>query len=47
MEGKEIKKDVFGNEYYVEDGEVYVSSYRGFVKVLERDLFWIVKDKYV
>lgn len=40
MEDKELKKDIFGNEYYVEDGTVFISSYRGFVPARTRDLFW-------
>lgn len=40
MDGKDIRKDIMGNEYYVEDGKVYVSSYRGFVPVYDRDLFY-------
>ena len=40
MDGKDIKKDIMGNEYYVEDGKIFVSSYRGFVPVYDRDLFF-------
>ena len=40
MDGKDIKKDIMGNEYYVEDGKVYVSSYNGFVPVYDRDVFY-------
>lgn len=40
MENKDIKKDIFGNEYYIEDGKVYVASYRGFEEVSSRNLFW-------
>ena len=40
MDGKDIKKDIMGNEYYVEDGKVYVASYRGFEEVSSRNLFW-------
>lgn len=40
MSDKNIKKDVFGNEYYVEDGKVFVSSYLGFSEVLDRNLFY-------
>ena len=46
MDGKDIKKDIMGNEYYVEDGKVYVSSYRGFVPVYDRDLFFDKEDHH-
>ena len=40
MEDKDIRKDIMGNDYYIEDGKVFVSIYRGFVPVSERDLFF-------
>jgi len=40
MEDKVIKKDIMGNDYYIEDGVIYVSSYRGFTKVYDRDVFY-------